>query len=150
MRRLSVYFVLFALIASLASCSVVEEKEKERAAIKDALQKYLSERSGINLSAMDWTIKNLNTDRDSATVQVIFTAKQSGASTIMDYQLLRVNGVWTVQKSGVHGGAAMPVEPGTQASPPANGAGTLPPGHPPISAQPKAPAKPSPPPKKPS
>ena len=136
-RFVSIIFV--ALIFSLASCGVVNENEQERAAITAALQKYLSERSGINLSAMTWEIKNLNRDRDNATVQVVFTAKQGGASMVMEYQMKKVNEAWTVQKSGLRGSEGMPVTPGA-----------LPPGHPPISSDPKAPAKTPPPPKKPS
>jgi hypothetical protein len=151
MKRL-VYFVLVALIAALASCGVIGEKEKERAAITAALQKYLSERSGLNLSAMNWEIKNLNTDRDTAHVQVTFTAKQGGASMIMDYQMKRENNVWTVQKSGLRGSEGMPAHPGAEAAPsmpPAgSGTGALPPSHPPLSPAPSAPAKPPATPKK--
>jgi archaellum component FlaF (FlaF/FlaG flagellin family) len=146
MRKSSVCFALVVLIAALASCGVVSEQEKERAAITAALQKYLSERSGINLSAMNWEIKNLNRDRDTATVQVDFTAKQGGASMVMEYQMKKINNVWTVQKSGLHGGEGMPVTPGAGAAPAAPGA--LPPGHPPITPEPKAPAKTPPAPKK--
>jgi hypothetical protein len=152
MKNRFVSIVFVALIFSLASCGVVDEKEKERTAITAALQKYLSERSGINLSAMNWEIKNLNTDRDNATVQVAFTAKQGGASMVMEYQMKKVNEVWTVQKSGLHGGEGMPVAPGatgTQDMPPASTTpGVLPPGHPPLAPDSKAPAKTPPAPKK--
>jgi hypothetical protein len=149
MRKSLLCSLIVVLVVTLASCGVVEEKEKERAAINAALQKYLSERSGINLSAMNWEIQNLNTDRDNATVEVAFTAKQGGASMVMEYQMKRMNDVWTVQKSGLHGSEGTPVDPGTQANPasptPGTGTGALPPGHPPITTQPKAPAKTSPP-----
>jgi hypothetical protein len=151
MKRL-VCFVLIALIASLASCGVVGQKEKERAEITAALQKYLSERSGLNLSAMNWEIKNLSADRDTARVQVNFTAKQGGASMAMEYQLKRENNVWTVQKSGLRGSEGMPAHPGAEAAPampPAGSStGALPPGHPPLTPQPPAPAKAQPAPKK--
>jgi len=144
MKRL-LCFVLIALIASLASCGVIGEKEKERAEITAALQKYLNERSGLNLSALNWEIKNLNTDRDSAKVQVNFTAKQGGASMVMEYQMKRENGLWTVQKSDARGSQGMPAHPGTEAAPtmpPAgSGSGALPPSHPPLSPAPGAPAK---------
>jgi hypothetical protein len=152
MMKRSLCFVLVALLASLASCGVIGEKEKERAEITAALQKYLNERSGLNLSAMDWTIKELNTDRDTAKVQVTFTAKQGGASMIMEYQMKRENNLWTVQKSGLRGSEGMPVHPGAEAAPatpPAgSGSGALPPGHPPLTSQPPAPAKAQPAPKK--
>jgi hypothetical protein len=145
MMKRSLCFVLVALLASLASCGVIGGKEKERAEITAALQKYLNERSGLNLSAMNWEINNLNTDRDIAKVQVTFTAKQGGASMVMEYQMKRENNLWTVQKSGLRGSEGMPVHPGAEAAPtmpPAgSGSGALPPGHPPLSPAPGAPAK---------
>lgn len=145
-------FVLVLLVASISACGVVQEKEKERAEITAALQKYLNERSGLNLSAMDWKIKELNTDRDTAKVQVAFTAKQGGASMVMDYQMKRENNLWTVQKSGLSGSEGMPAHPGAEAAPtvpPAGaGSGALPPGHPPVTSPPTAPAKAQPAPKK--
>ena len=151
MKRL-LGFLLIASLASLASCGVIGEKEKERAEITAALQKYLNERSGLNLSAMNWEIKNLNTDRDTAMVQVTFTAKQGGASMVMEYHLKRENNLWTVQRSGLRGSEGMPVHPGAEAAPAAppagSGSGALPPGHPPLTSPPPAPAKAQPAPKK--
>ncbi|MBI3663526.1 MAG: hypothetical protein HY234_10830 [Acidobacteria bacterium] len=155
MKRLTCS-ALVLLLASFAACSVVQEKEKERADITAALQKYLGERSGLNLSAMDWNIKELNVDRDNASVQVTFTAKQGGASMVMEYEMKRNGGVWTVLKSGPRGSIGMPAHPGagTEAAPtmpPAGtgtGTGALPSGHPPLTPEPKAPAKTPPPPKK--
>ena len=152
MRKRFQVFVLILLVAVLPACSVISEKEKERADITAALQKYLSERSGLNLANMDWKITNLNTDRDTAAVQVTFTAKQGDATMVMEYQMKKVNGVWTVQKSGPRGGVGAPVHPGADAAPsmpPAgSGSGALPSGHPPVTAQPPAPAKAQPTPKK--
>lgn len=152
MMKRFVYLVLVALLASLASCGVIQQKEKERAEITAALQKYLQERSGLNLAAMNWEIKNLNTDRDNANVQVTFTAKQGGASMVMEYQMKRQAGVWTVQKSGLSGSMGMPAHPGADAAPPTppagSGTGALPPGHPPLNPEPKTPAKTPPTPRK--
>ena len=152
MMKRTICFVLVASLASLAACGVIGEKEKERAEITAALQKYLNERSGLNLSAMDWTIKELNTDRDTAKVKVNFTAKQGAASMVMEYQLKRENGVWTVQKSDSRGTQGMPAHPGAEeaapAAPPAGAGGALPPGHPPLTSPPPAPAKAQPAPKK--
>lgn len=157
MKRLA-SIVVVLLVASLASCGVVQEKEKERADITAALQKYLSERSGLNLSAMDWNIKELKVERENASVQVTFTAKQGGASMVMEYQMKRENNIWTVQKSGARSSpeapGGVPAHPpaGTEAAPampPAGtGTGALPPGHPPVNPQPKAPVKTPPTPKK--
>lgn len=152
MMKRALASLLILLVVALTACSVVGEKEKERAEITAALQKYLSERSGLNLSAMDWKITNLNTDRDTADVQVTFTTKQGGASMTMEYQMKRQNGVWAVQKVGPRGAPGTPVHPGadqTPTAPPAgSGTGALPPGHPPVTSQPPAPTKVQPPPKK--
>ena len=152
MMKRTICFVLVASLASLAACGVVGEKEKERAEITAALQKYLNERSGLNLSAMNWQIQDLNTDRDIAKVKVNFTAKQGAASMVMEYQLKRENGVWTVQKSESRGTQGMPAHPGAEAAPAAppagTGTGALPPGHPPLTSPPPAPAKAQPAPKK--
>ena len=150
MRKCFQLFILTLLVVALSACNVIQEKEKERADITAALQKYLSERSGLNLSAMDWKITNLNTDRDTANVQVTFVAKQGGATMVMEYQLKRESRVWSVQKSGLRGSEGMPAHPGADAAPakPPEGSGALPPGHPPVTSPPPAPAKAQPAPKK--
>jgi hypothetical protein len=134
--------IVLAFLA--AGCSQFQQAEKERAAIESALQKYLSERSGLNLTAMNWEIKEFNTDRDRANLKVIFTAKEGGATMIMDYELRKENGVWAVKKGDSRGASGM-AHPGTDAGPtpaaPPAGAGKLPPGHPPLTPQPQAPAK---------
>jgi hypothetical protein len=98
---------------------------------------------------MDWKITNLNTDRDTADVRVSFTAKQGGATMVMEYQMKRINNLWTVQKSGLRGSEGMPAHPGAEGAPAApaqgTGPGALPPGHPPLSTDPKAPSKTPPP-----
>ena len=146
MKRL-ICFVLILLAVSIPACGVVQEKEKERAEITAALQKYLTERSGLNLSAMDWKIEELNTDRDTADLKVVFTSKQGGATMVMEYKLQRENGVWSVQKPAAPGG--QPAHPGAEAPPtvpPGAGTGAMPPGHPPLTSP--APAKAQPAPKK--
>ena len=152
MTRQLLGFILVAAFVPLASCGLIGEGEKDRAEITAALQKYLNERSGLNLAAMDWKITELNTDRDNATVQVSFTTKQGNASMVMQYQMKRENNVWTVRKSGLRGSEGMPAHPGTQGNPttppPETGTGELPAGHPPINTEPKAPAKTPPAPKK--
>lgn len=150
MRKLLTSIVFILLVGSLSACDVIQEKQKERAEITAALQKYLSERSGLNLSAMNWEIKEFNTDRDTADVQVAFTAKQGGASMVMEYQMKRENGVWSVQRAGPRGAQGTPVHPGADAAPvaPPAGTGALPPGHPPVKSPPPSPAKAQPAPKK--
>jgi hypothetical protein len=127
----------------------VEQKEKDKAEIRAALEKYLNERGTINLSAMTWEIEEFSQDRDRATVQVMFTSKQGGAQMPVTYELQKEKGVWKVQKSG---STAHPGTPSPQMQmPQVPSSGQLPPGHPAISGSPapagKSPAQ-NPPPKK--
>jgi hypothetical protein len=128
--------VLFAVTLLLAGCgmfSTISEREKDRKDIEAALNKYLNEQRGLNMSAMSWDIKEFSQDRDRATVQVMFIAKENKEAQMpVTYELLRVNGVWTVQKPA--SGAGHPgLNPPQKASPQS---GELPPGHPPLGGEP--------------
>ncbi len=138
-RRILPVLFLAGALAGCGALSVVEQKEHDKADIKAALEKYLNSASSINLSSMNWEIKEYNPDRDRAAVTVLFTAKQGGAQMSVNYELQKENGVWVVRKpaSGAHpGGAAPPVPPGQ-----------LPPGHPSMGTT-APPEKATPPPKK--
>jgi hypothetical protein len=136
--------ILLTGVAVLCGCGVlgfVEQKERDKAAIRAAIEKYLNERGTINLSAMTWEISEFSQDRDRATVQVVFTSKQGGAQMPVTYEVRRENGVWAVKKSGssAHPGAAAPTPP----------AGQLPPGHSDVGGSSGAQAPAPPPPKRP-
>jgi hypothetical protein len=117
----------------LSACSVfntISEKEKDRADITAAIQKYLQERGAADLNAMTWEIREFSQDRDRATVQVMFIAKaDQQAQMPVTYELQRVNGVWTVQKPA-SGGGHPGLNPPAKSAPDAGG--QLPPGHPPV------------------
>jgi uncharacterized protein YceK len=140
MRR-PLLLALVVVAVGLSGCSTigfVEQKEKDKAEVRAALEKYLNERGTINLAAMDWRIEEFSQDRDNATVQVIFTAKQGGAQMPVTYQLRKENGVWQVQKTP--GSSGHPGVMPQSAPPEVPSSGQLPTGHPAIGGTP-APAK---------
>lgn len=147
---LTVVLALFAF--GCGTLGFIGQKEKDKADIKAALEKYLNERAGLNMSAMNWEIKEFSQDRDRATVKVMFSSKQGGAQMPVTYELKKENGVWAVQRpsgggASPHGAAAPGAMPGGVMPPPQLPAsGELPASHPPVS---KEPAKPAAPPKKP-
>lgn len=138
-RFLTGWVILFLSLAP--ACSFVQQKERDKEEIKAALTKYLNERSGLNLSAMTWEIKEFNQDRDRATVQLLFTSKQGGVQMPVTYELRKENNVWTVQRpsgSATPHGAAVPPMPQMPS------AGELPSGHPPVGGEAPPPKAPEP------
>jgi hypothetical protein len=125
-------FLVICALVGVLGCglfSTISEREKDRKDIEAALNKYLNEQRGLNLSAMTWDVKEFSQDRDRATVQVMFIAKENKEAQMpVTYELLRVNGVWTVQKPS--SGAGHPgLNPPQKAAPQG---GELPTGHPPL------------------
>lgn len=135
MRRFVSILVLLsvALAAGCSTAKVIREKEREKQAIRAALQKYLAEQSSLNLSALEMEVGNFTVDRDRAEVQMIFHAKQSGGTMEMTYSLQREGGVWVVKRARQESGSL-----GVGAAP---GSASLPAGHPSVTKPGKAPAK---------
>jgi hypothetical protein len=122
-------FAAALLLAGCGTINTISEKEKDRKDIQAALTKYLNEQRGLNVSAMTWDIREFSQDRDRATVQVMFIAKENNAAQMpVTYELRRVNGVWTVQKQAGTGGHPE-LNPPQKAAPQG---GAMPPGHPPV------------------
>ena len=132
--RIAIAFLCFAVLAAACSKSPRTEQKSQpgadEAAIKLALEKYLTERSGLNIAAMDWEIKKLDIHGDHAEAEVEFRAKEGGGGMAMNYEVERREGTWTIKKregaTAPHG--AMPAAPE---------GGALPPGHPPVTSPPK-------------
>ncbi len=125
------------LLAVGGACSAFPKKnqaERDREAIAAALQKHLSSKGGLNLTAMDIVVKDVKYRGSQVEAEVEFRARQGGGTMQKTYQLERQGNDWVVQSSSGHGTAPPQAEEGM---PP--GAGTLPPGHPPI-RQPSNPA----------
>lgn len=131
------FFAFLTLIAlTLAGCSrgtappaSASQEDPERAAVRAALTKYLSERGTLNMDAMQMDIKDVKFTGDRADVQVQFRVKDAqDAGMDMDYVLQREAGVWVVKTSA---------SPGMQTHPPVGGttggaSGELPASHPPL------------------
>jgi len=173
-------FVLLLVVVPFflgSGCKKAGQGDRDREAIRAAIEKHLSERSDLNRSAMDVKIGQVSIEGNTAQAQVEFQAKGNAAAGFtmqMNYQLERQGNVWVVRGSRAGGdnpmhppgGAAMPPTPSPSDSVPAGhlavggaapagdstgaaGNGKLPAGHPPIGDAAKMPAKKSPaPPKK--
>jgi major membrane immunogen (membrane-anchored lipoprotein) len=130
----AITFLLCAVL--LAACGKSQQTEQkpapgaDEAAVRAALEEYLSERSGLNITAMEWEIKKLDIHGDHAEAEVEFRAKEGGGGMAMNYEFERREGAWTIKKRE---GATSPH--GTTPAAPEGGA--LPPGHPPVTSPPK-------------
>jgi hypothetical protein len=140
MRRRLVFASLAVLLACVAGCNRNAPPKSEEPAIRAALQKYLASRTGLNLAAMDMTVKQISVTGNTAQARVEFKAKQSGEGMEMTYNLERQGNDWVVKTSQNTSGMAHPLaDAGTSGS-----GGALPAGHPPVTD----PSKTSTPPKK--
>jgi hypothetical protein len=117
------------VFAFAAGC---KKQVNEQDVIRASIEKHLSARSDLNLSAMDREVKQISVNGDHATAQVEFRLKQGNASMQVQYALERQGGEWTVTNSQPGGG--QDPHSGVDSPPPsAPGAGSnsLPHGHPP-------------------
>jgi hypothetical protein len=136
-------------IAALLFLGACAKNIQNEAAVKAGVLDYLQERSadtGLNMAAMEVTVKSLSFEKDTARANVSFHVKgmPDGAGMAKAYVLDRRGDKWIVNK--VQSGAVTLQTPDgqTQALPggalppgqePAGGAGgALPPGHPPAGA----------------
>ena len=134
-----------------AGCKKADLGDRDREAIRAAIEKHLTERSNLNRSAMDVKIGQVSIEGNTAQAQVEFQAKGNAAAGFtmqMNYQLERQGDVWVVRSSRATGDN--PAHPQGGAMPPASApSDSLPAGHPPISDAANMPAKKTPaPPKK--
>lgn len=105
--------VLLLAAAVLLFGAACRKASSDDEAIRAAILQHLQTRSGLNLSAMDTQFQQITVKGDHAQAQVLFRAKQEGASMQMNYSLERRGGEWTVLGSQPAGGQ--------MAHPPVNG-----------------------------
>ena len=108
MFRRILFLLLGAGLTLAAGCGAVEsirQDQRDHEAIQAALNKYVAERSGIDLAAVNMEIQEFNTDRDRANILVKFTAKQGGAAMQKKYSFAREAGAWTVKSDTLVSGA---------------------------------------------
>jgi hypothetical protein len=140
------YFVLAVVILALVVAACKSTPKDETAAIRTALQAYLSQRGNLNLAGMDMDVQVMRMDERTADVQVTFRAKQGGGEMQMAYQLEKQGEGWVVKGSKSPTGASGHPDVGGAPSVPSSG--ELPAGHPPMTA-PQTPPPQQPPTKKP-
>jgi hypothetical protein len=128
-RRISTC-IMILLLAVAAGC---KKQANEQDAIRASIEKHLSGRSDLNLSAMDREVKQISVNGDHATAQVEFRLKQGSGSMQVEYALERQAGEWTVTNSQPGGGQSphSGMTPSTPTSP-GSGGNSMPQGHPPV------------------
>jgi hypothetical protein len=132
MNRKVIFGAAAVLIIAVMALLIIRIQRKQNSsdeAIRNALLTYLSQRSGLNMSAMDVNIKQVTQEGDHAEAQVEFRAKQGDAKMEMTYKFERQGDNWVVKGSSGTAGSGHPAIP--ESAPPQPGAtGELPPGHP--------------------
>ena len=123
-------------VVSLGGCRKNLQTDE---AVRQGVMNYLSQNKNLSLNMMDIELKQVTFRDKEADAVVLFKPKggdpASGMS--MHYTLERQNGGWVVKKkadSGAHG--VTKAGPMSQIPLPTP-SGALPPGHPPMSAEPK-------------
>jgi hypothetical protein len=113
-----------------ACCSRPADSE---AAVRAALERYLSSRANLNMSGMDMQIGAITFRADSAEADVTFRARNdSKAALSMHYKLRRRNNGWEVEpQTGGHGAMVPPGSSGPSGQTP-----EMPPGHPSVGPPP--------------
>ena len=131
MNRKIIFGAAAVLIVAVMVLLIVRTQghdDRNDEAIRNALLAYLSQRSGLNMSAMDVNIKQVTREGDHAEAQVEFRAKQGDARMDMTYKFEREGDNWMVMGSSGTAGSGHPAIPA--GSPQPGATGELPPGHP--------------------
>ena len=120
-----------AALVVLPACRRGAKLENE-AAVRQALERYLSSRPNLNMPAMDLQISGIQFRGQQAQVDVVFRSKtrgeNPGGSMSMRYTLNRRGDRWEVEpQSAAHGGMTPPA--GAEAPV------EMPPGHPAVKKQ---------------
>jgi hypothetical protein len=116
---------LLVAIVFVAACGPnIKSKEK----VEEAIVNRLKANSGLDLNKLDVTTTGVSFDKNTAYATVAFHQKGDstlGSGMVMTYTLENRGGKWTVMKVGDSHGRRMTGQR-------SNGAGELPPGHPPL------------------
>ena len=135
MKQTLIVCILLAVV-SLGGCRKNIQTDD---AVRQGILSYLSQNKNLSLNAMDIEVKQVTFRGQEADAVVVFKPKGGDPSSgmSMHYTLERQNGGWVVKKkadSGAHG--ATKAAPMSQIPLPTP-SGAMPPGHPPMSAEPK-------------
>jgi len=146
MRTAFVLLLGVTLGLGSVACKKANNAERDREAIRVAIEKYLSERSNLNRAAMDVKIGQVTMEGNTAQAQVEFQAKGSevgGFTMQMEYQLERQGEGWVVRSSRARGEGPSHPAGGTPMPPTAGPSEALPPGHAPVGNEPATRGTPS-------
>ncbi len=129
-----------ALILCLGLAGGCSKAPSDNDAIRVAIEKHLSDHGGLNMAAMDMSVKQVSINGDQAQARVEFRLKQGGGGMQVAYTLQRVQGAWVLGHSQPVGGEIShpPIE-----KQPAGASGTTatqPPGTPPGGSSPDFPS----------
>jgi len=149
--------IALAALIALAGCK--QQQKSDSDAIRAGIEDHLASLKTLNLSAMDMEVTNVNIQGDRAQAQVEFRPKSgapANAGMLVSYSLNKQKGNWVVEKTLSTGGIidhpAAGANPHQQSGQPGTlgatdsqmiqdlvhrnspEAGTLPPGHPPVSS----------------
>jgi len=135
------FVLLLGIIFALGGvgCKKANDAERDREAIRVAIEKYLSGRSSLNREAMEMKIGQVTIEGNTAQAQVEFQAKRPAAAGFtmqMQYQLERQEGGWVVRSSRAAGDGSMPSQGGATVPPAAGTSDAMPAGHPPVGSVP--------------
>ena len=160
MNRAIKIALIVAVAAACGLSSACKKQQSDNDAIRSGINQHLASLRSLNLSAMDMDLNSVSIQGSQAHAQVTFRPKggaPSAAGMQVAYDLEKRDAAWIVVKSGTMGGTIdhppgnAPGQPSadslhgslpnfrdmlTPATPGATG--MLPPGHPPVNAQPKA------------
>ena len=144
------FLLICAVCALVLGAGCKRQAADDQAAIRTALQSYLSQRGNLNMAGMDMDVQVVRNDGKTADANVTFRAKQGGGAMQMAYQLERQGNLWVVKGSRSASGAAHPAVGESAPAGAAPGAGGgMPTAHPPITAPQATPPPPAAPPKRP-
>jgi hypothetical protein len=128
MNRSILMCAMVFLCLPFAGC---KKQANDQADIRASIEKRLSGRADLNISAMDREIKQISVDGDHATAQVEFRLKGGDARMEIEYSLERKGKEWAVTNSQPMGGGSSHPDGGqAPQGAPDSGSGSLPQGHP--------------------
>jgi len=141
MRSMHLWLLTLALLAGPACSRRPAETEE---AVKQAVEKYLAARPGLNMQGMTVDVGGLRFYDDKAETDVVFRARSDSKATMsIHYTLRRQGSDWEViPNSAAHAGARpLARSEGSPELPPGHPSvgsaenPVLPPGHPPVKSQ---------------
>ncbi len=138
--------ILAVFVVLAAGCGSNSEAP-DSTTVQQAIERYLSGRTNLNMSSMELVVEHVSYDGDRATAEVTISARENPEAKMEKvYQLRKVDSGWEVEpsaegESSPHGGAMTEPGAGGMEMPPGhppgegpsgNTGGELPPGHPPV------------------